>query len=197
MRFTCALDRRARRIILAGLVLLVGLRLWQTRGSDAPESLAEGTYDVQRVVDGDTLLLTCGARVRLMGVNTPETVKRGSAVEAFGPEATRFTRDFVAAGGDFVASNKVRLVLDHERIDRYGRFLAYVWVGDRMLNEELLRAGLARYEPHFYYGPSIKTRYRKAQDEARAARRGIWSEPKATGSGLQATASSGGNARSP
>lgn len=136
--------------------------------SASPESLAEGSYRVARVVDGDTLLLANGARVRLIGADTPETVKPGEPVQPWGPEATKFTKEFVAAG-------TVRLQLDRERIDRFGRFLAYVWVDDRMLNEELIRAGLARARLEFRYSSVMKTRFRRAQQEAKAAGRGIWS----------------------
>ena len=113
------------------------------------------------VVDGDTLLLRDGTRIRLMGVDTPETVKPDTPVEPWGPEASEFTRDFVAGG-------PVRLEFDRERTDRFGRHLAYVWVGNRMLNEELLRAGLARWEPGYHYSQAMKTRFRRAQREAPA-----------------------------
>ena len=104
----------------------------------APRDLPEGVYQVRRVVDGDTLLLRDGNRVRLMGVDTPETVKPDHPVEPWGAEATAFTRNFVAAG-------PVRLAFDRVRLDRFNRYLAYVWVDDKLLNEELLRAGLARW----------------------------------------------------
>jgi micrococcal nuclease len=106
--------------------------------------------------------------VRLIGANTPETVKPRWPVEPWGPEASAFTKRFVA-GGD------VRLELDAELHDRYGRILAYVWVGDRMLNEELIRAGLARAELQYRYSAAMKVRFRHAEAEAKAARRGIWS----------------------
>jgi micrococcal nuclease len=146
-------------------------RLFVAPATTAPESLIEGAYQVRYVVDGDTLQLTNGARVRLMGVNTPETVKPNHPVEPFGLEAKAFTETFVSG-------REVWLQLDNERVDRYGRFLAFVWVGDRMLNEELVREGLAQYEPNFFYSSSIKTRYRHAQEEARAATRGVWSLPE-------------------
>ena len=63
-----------------------------------PEILAEGLYEVQRVVDGDTLLLANHARVRLIGADTPETVKPNWPVEPWGPEATAFTKDFLSGG---------------------------------------------------------------------------------------------------
>jgi micrococcal nuclease len=101
-------------------------------------------------------------------VDTPETVKPEHPVEPFGPEATQFTREFLA-------SREARLTFDRERLDRFGRHLAYVWVGDRLLNEELARAGLARYESHFHYSPVMKRRFQKAQQEAQEAHRGVWS----------------------
>ena len=69
----------------------------------------------------------------------------------------------------------MRLSFDRERVDHYGRFLAYVWVGDEMLNEALLRAGLARYEPQFRYSESIKRRFRQAEQDAKREGLGIWS----------------------
>lgn len=156
-------------VLLAALVLL----RWLQDGSrpSAPEALSEGIYTVQRVVDGDTLLLANDARVRLIGADTPETVKPGAPVEPFGPEATEFTRRFVES-----AAGEVRLQFDRERVDRYGRFLAYVWAGEQMLNEELIRAGLATAETGFRYASPMKTRFLRAQSEAQAAGRGLWSE---------------------
>jgi micrococcal nuclease len=153
------------------LTSLVLVRWWQHQHQLAPpDALSEGTYLVRRVVDGDTLLLANQARVRLIGADTPECVKPNSPVEPFGPEATDFANQFVAQ-----AEGAVRLQFDRERIDRYGRFLAYVWADDRMLNEELIRAGLATAETGFGYSSAMKRRFRRAEDEAKAGRRGIWS----------------------
>lgn len=157
-------------IAFALLAALLLVRFWQThRAPRPPDALGEGTYAVQRVVDGDTLLLANGARVRLIGVDAPESVRPDHPVEPFGPEAGDFARDFVA-GGD----GCVRLQFDRERVDRHGRFLAYVWVAGRMLNEELVRSGLATAETGFRYSDSMKRRFRRAEDEAKAAGRGMW-----------------------
>lgn len=160
-----------RRLIGIALAALAAAVLYYARRPDEapPPALTEGPYAVRRVVDGDTLLLANKARVRLIGADAPETVKPNSPVEPWGPEASQFTQDFVAGG-------EVHLQMDRERVDRYGRFLAYVWVGDRMLNEELIRAGLARARTEFRYAESMKTRFRRAEEEARRARRGIWSD---------------------
>jgi micrococcal nuclease len=135
-------------------------------GRDHP--LAAGTHTIERVVDGDTLLLPDDVRVRLIGVDTPETVRPEYPVEPFGPEAAEFTRDFLASG-------KARLTFDREREDRFGRKLAYVWVAGQLLNEELLRAGLGRWERGFDYESEMKKRFQRAEREAQAARLGIWS----------------------
>ncbi|MBN1912094.1 MAG: thermonuclease family protein [Pirellulales bacterium] len=164
---------RANRLIvlLVIAVVVVASRWWEGRDKpDAPESLAEGDYRVERVVDGDTLYLKNGAKIRLIGADTPETVMKNHPVEPWGPEATEFTKNFVRHG-------TVRLQFDRERKDRYGRFLAHVWVDDELLSEELIRAGLARAVTKYPYSRSMKTRFRRAEDEAREARRGIWSEP--------------------
>lgn len=152
------------------LALLIAVRVWQDRQHPVPpESLSEGNYKVERVVDGDTLLLENDARVRLIGVDAPESVKPDHPVEPFGPEASAFTKEWVGNAG-----NTVRLQFDKERVDQYGRFLAYVWVGEQLLNEELVRAGLAQAELGFRYSSSMKTRLRRAEEEAKHAGRGIW-----------------------
>ncbi len=69
--------------------------------------------------------------------------------------------------------------MDRERLDRQGRYLAYVFAGDRMLNEELLAAGLARVERECRLSASIKSRFLKIQAQARQARRGLWSTASA------------------
>ncbi len=187
-----SLNRWRRRPHRRPLLLLFVFAIIAWRAWHAPiirpdaKRLGEGIYQVQRVVDGDTLLVRRtverriagrmtnrqqSTRVRLMGVDTPETVKPNYPVEPWGPEASRFTRQFVSGGS-------VRLQLDKERLDRYGRLLAYVWVGDHLLNEALLREGLARAQLTFRYSAAMKRRFRVAEDEAKDARRGIWSAPR-------------------
>ena len=164
--------RSWRREILVGLGLLgliVARVVYDRVQPREPEVLGEGEWQVARVVDGDTLLLANQARVRLQGIDAPESVRPDHPVEPWGREASDFTRQFVEGG-------RVRLQFDRERRDQYGRFLAYVWVGPRMLNEELLRAGLAEAKLGYHYSESMKRRFRTAQEEAQRAGRGIWSD---------------------
>jgi micrococcal nuclease len=164
--------RIARPLLIAIVLIAIGLLRWLPTVQEpaAPATLNESTYMVERVVDGDTLLLTNKARVRLLGVDTPETVKPDHPVEPWGPEATDFTRQFLVDG-------QVRLELGHERKDDYGRWLAFVWVDDRLLNEELVRAGLSPAVTYSLRSPPMKRRLLAAQAEAEEARRGIWSQP--------------------
>lgn len=168
-------SRRAPSLLIGLLCLLVLVRWWQDRSRPpAPEVLAEGRCRVARVIDGDTLLLADGARLRLIGIDTPELAFEDRPAEPLAAEATAFTRRFLARG-------EVILRFDRERLDRYGRFLAYVWVEDKLLNEELVRAGLARARLGFHYSESMKRRFRKAEDEARRERKGVWQAPSFKG----------------
>jgi len=165
--------RPTRAIIFVTIALfIVALRWMQVgNGPDVPEKLESGMFQVRRIVDGDTLLLESGTRLRLQGVDAPETVKPDHPVEPLGPEASEYTREFLKAAGF-----RVRVEFGPERIDQYGRALGFVFHEDRMLNEELVRAGLARATTQYHFSEGMKRRLRKAQDEAKVARRGIWSE---------------------
>jgi micrococcal nuclease len=99
------------------------------------------TATVLRAVDGDTILVRGSngrtERVRYIGVDTPESVKPNTPVQCFAHEASDYNRSLVQG-------KTVRLVPDHESEDRYGRSLAFVYVGSTFVNAELLRGGYAR-----------------------------------------------------
>ncbi len=122
---------------------------------------------VARVIDGDTLELAGGDRVRLIGIDTPEF---GDGVpEPFAVEAKQFTRHMVAG-------SSVHLQFDRERFDKYGRILATVHVDGKCLSEELARAGLGRVLTRFRYSALLKKRLLAAEEEARSLRLGVWSK---------------------
>ena len=171
----------SRLLIALAVALFVAIRTWQERQAFEPPqpdsqpradgTLQPGDYRVLRVVDGDTLLLEhARTRVRLQGIDTPETVKEGVAVQDWGPEATQFTRKFVQDAG-----GRVGLEIDGETADKYGRQLVFVWHEGRMLNEELVRAGLAKAKLGYDYSEAKKRRLRRAERDAQSAGRGIWS----------------------
>lgn len=163
---------RRRRGPLAILVALLALlALWLAR--DGAEWVTEPAVEsrwwrVERVVDGDTLLLDGGERIRLIGVDTPETVHPKRPVERFGREASEFTRR-LAEG------RSVRLEFDHQRTDPYDRTLAYVFLEDgTFLNAEIIRQGYGFAYTRFPF--RYLEEFRALEREARTARRGLWAE---------------------
>lgn len=170
------------------VLVLVGILLPkpQSQKIDPPP---EGVWIVRRCVDGDTLLLDSpvkpdptytpkpeGERLRLIGADTPETVRPNTPVQFYGPEASLFTKMTIEA-----AENRVRLVWDGDIYDKYDRLLAMVYVqttnGEILLNEELIRLGFARAMTQYSYSQAMKNRFQKAQSEAQTAKRGVWSAP--------------------
>ncbi len=137
--------------------------LWQ----DEPPRCA--TAYVSRVVDGDTVEVRLGGReedVRYIGVDTPETVKPDTPVQCFGPQASAFNHALVE-------DRRVRLVFGVERRDVYGRLLAYVYLGERFVNAELVRRGLARtltIPPNDRFADRLK----RLEIAAARAGRGLW-----------------------
>ena len=124
---------------------------------------------VVRIVDGDTIHVRVGDRVekvRYIGVNTPEIHHPRKGEEPGGREAAEVNRELVQ-------DRQVRLDTDVRERDRYGRLLAYVWVGDTMINAELVRLGYAQV---MTVPPNVRhqTLFVKLQREARAAERGLW-----------------------
>ena len=127
------------------------------------------TATVVRVVDGDTIQVQIGDRtekVRYIGMDTPETHHPRKGAQPGGREATEVNRRLVDG-------KTVRLDLDVQERDRYGRLLAYVWVGRVMVNAELLRLGYAQVmtvPPNVaYHGEFLRL-----EREAREAGRGLW-----------------------
>jgi micrococcal nuclease len=126
---------------------------------------------VSRVVDGDTIEISPTVNgvedVRLIGVDTPETVDPSEEVEPYGHKASAFATSKLTG-------EKVDLEFDVERIDQYDRLLAYVYTTDGvMFNEELVEKGYAQAYP---YPPNTayEVRFEQAQREAKARDLGIW-----------------------
>ncbi|OGH70617.1 MAG: hypothetical protein A2754_03215 [Candidatus Magasanikbacteria bacterium RIFCSPHIGHO2_01_FULL_47_8] len=130
--------------------------------------LIEQYYVVSRVVDGDTLELASGEKVRYIGVDTPESVHPKKPVQCFGKEAMEFNKNLVLG-------KKVKLVKDVSETDRYGRLLRYVYLGDgTFVNLLLVKEGYAQaatFPPDVKYSATFVA----AAAEAREAERGLWS----------------------
>jgi micrococcal nuclease len=135
---------------------------------------------VLRVVDGDTIKVRADGfegAVRLIGVNTPETKHPSKGVEPYGPEAAAYTKKILDG-------RRVFLEFDAQRLDRYRRVLAYVWLSEpkddspqevqkRMFNAHLLFDGYAQV---MSIPPNVKYQdvFLALQREAREANRGLW-----------------------
>ncbi len=123
---------------------------------------------VTRAIDGDTVELENGERVRYVGMDTPETKDRRKPVQCFGKAAA-------ARNKELVEGKMVRLVRDVSDRDRYGRLLRYIYVGDLFVNLTLVEEGFAR---NYSYPPDIshQAEFRAAERAAREAKRGLWAE---------------------
>lgn len=140
-----------------------------TAPSSTPGGDGRSSATVTRVVDGDTVIAQVGGeelRVRLIGIDTPETVAPDQPVECFGPAASEFTHRRLE-GED------VELEFDVERLDPYGRTLAYVWLGGELFNETLVREGYALVTT---FPPDVRyvDRFVAAQRVARERHLGLW-----------------------
>jgi micrococcal nuclease len=121
-----------------------------------------------RVVDGDTIVLDGQETVRLIGVDTPETKDPRKPVEAFGQEAYEFTRSLVEG-------KKVRLEFDQERIDKYGRTLAYVYLDDgTFVNAQIILQGYGHAYTEFPF--KYMKNFRSYERMARERGLGLWGQ---------------------
>jgi micrococcal nuclease len=133
-------------------------------GCAPPQSSAQQQDNciVARVSDGDSFHCQDGRRVRLIGIDSPQSQQR-----PFGQQARQALVKLLPP------DSVVRLESDIKRADQYGRVLAYVWVGPILANEAMLRAGWAVL---YTVPPNVKyvERLQRAQKEARAGNAGLW-----------------------
>lgn len=119
-----------------------------------------------KVIDGDTIILDGTEKVRLIGIDTPETKHPKKPVEYFGKEATAFTKRMVEG-------KKVRLEYDQQRIDKYGRTLAYIYLEDgTFLNAEIIKQGYGFAYTKFPF--KYLTEFREHEKMAREQNKGLW-----------------------
>lgn len=161
---------RARAGLLGALMTAAALGSAACDALEGPSAGAGAATGVlvTRVVDGDTAHVDLDGRdvtVRFIGIDTPE-VAPDRPLECFGPEASAYTEDRLEGV-------RVRLEFDVEREDRFGRTLAYVWLGEELFNETLVREGYALVTT---FPPNVRyvERFTAAQREARERDRGLW-----------------------
>ncbi len=119
-----------------------------------------GTYTVTSVVDGDTLKVSSGKVVRLIGIDSPE-----NGAPYYAEAKNKLT--------ELVLNKQIRFEKDVSETDRYGRLLWYLWVGDLFVNLEMVRQG---YAVAYTYPPDVKhsEEFVAAEKEARDNKRGLW-----------------------
>ena len=159
-----------RPLVLLAVSLAAVAYAWTTRGGDDAPAKALGGRVVQ-VTDGDTIRVALPGRVervRYIGIDTPESVRPETPVQCYAHRAA-------AENARLVAGRRVRLVLDVETRDRFGRLLAYVYrAGDGVfINETLVRGGFART---LTIPPNVRHagRFAALARQARRAGRGLW-----------------------
>ncbi len=177
--------RRVRNLVILVIVIIAAVAaLFGVTGTDEADTASvtaeETASDVSvatfvKKVDGDTAWFKTSEygeiKVRFLGIDTPETVKAGTEVQEWGPEASEYTTERLEA------ANEILLEWDpgSDLYDKYDRYLAWVWVDGSLLQEELVEQGLA--EVAYIYGDYLYTdRLYAAQNKAQAAGVGIWSE---------------------
>lgn len=186
-----AMSRRRRNFIIAVCVLILGVLFAldctvvspsrQTRPQTPQQQVTSDfdkyhgkTFTVVKVVDGDTIDIDIPdgnyphTRIRLWGVDTPETKNPKTGVMFFGKEASEFT-------SKIAGEKEVTIYLDEGNRTRgkYGRLLAYVQLPDgTFLNERLLTGGYAYADVRFRH--SLYNKYKQLESVARAERKGLW-----------------------
>ena len=151
-----ALIRKIKLIILLLIPLIV---------------FAGDLVKVKRVVDGDTFVADAGERVRLIGVDTPETVHPKKSVEFYGKEASAFL-------DSLIEGKIVRLEYDWNQKDKYGRILAYVWLDTLFINAEIIGQGYGHAYLKYPFKQEYMSMFRQLETEAREAGRGLWISEK-------------------
>ncbi|GEN52830.1 thermonuclease family protein [Halobacillus faecis] len=143
----------------------------ESMASDEENQPGDVDATVMNVVDGDTIDIKINGReerVRLLLVDTPETVHPDKPVQPFGPEASDFAKEKLTG-------KEVRFEYDGPKRDHYDRLLGYVWVNGKNFNQQLLEKGLARYayeyDPPYVHSAALKNAEKHAQQQAK----GIWS----------------------
>lgn len=146
---------------VVAILTLIGLLLIACGRPTTVRPPADGsTVKVIHVVDGDTVVLSDGRRVRYIGLNTPE-------------QGQPFYQEATEANRRLVEGKEAWLALDVQTRDQYGRTLAYLWVGEQFVNLELLRQG---YANAYTAPPNVRYSdlFLAAEAEARKAGIGLW-----------------------
>lgn len=141
---------------------------------EAASTASSSAVLVKHVVDGDTIEIATGEKVRYIGIDTPETKDPKKSKQCFGDEAS-------AKNKELVEGKEIEMVKDVSETDRYGRLLRYVYVTDHtasppatiFVNEYLVKEGYA-YAATFPPDVRYNEHFRQLQDEAMKQKKGLW-----------------------
>lgn len=130
------------------------------------------TVDIKKVIDGDTVDVVTRdgetERIRLLLIDTPESVHPSEPVQAYGQEASEFANSYLTAG------EKVMLERGNPETDKYDRTLGYLWVDDVNFNQVMLEEGYARVAYVFEPNTRYINEFRQAESNAQQAKLNIW-----------------------
>jgi endonuclease YncB( thermonuclease family) len=144
-------------VIFIGFVLIMSILYLMSEFVTTDE-----TYEVSKVIDGDTITLTNGWKVRLIGINAPET-------------GTPFAYEATEKLIELIGNQSVTLKRDTENTDQYGRLLRYVYAGNTFINLEMVKQG---YAAAYSISPNLKHKrdFESAEEEAIDSGIGMWPE---------------------
>lgn len=153
---------------IGSYLYLLGFFFVHSDSSLAPSTgtIAKSTEKVSRVIDGDTFEIQGGIKVRLIGIDTPEMKNKNKTVDCFAAEAKRKMETLV--GG-----KEVVLIKDISETDKYGRLLRYVYLGDEMVNDTLVKEGYAKIST-FPPDVKFKDQFLASERWARDSKSGLW-----------------------
>ena len=175
---------RTMTMLIGGLALgiYIGAYIFNNEQPSVPENTTlihaseivdVQTYSVTKVIDGDTIVIEKGGAketVRLIGLDTPETVDPRSPVQCFGKAASDEAKRMLTG-------KRVRLEMDasQDERDKYGRLLAYVYVDDVLFNQYMIVNGFG-HEYTYNIPYKYQKEFKGAESVARAQKRGLWAD---------------------
>jgi len=157
--------RNIKILIISVLFLIIGIILIISFKGEEP------VFKVNKVIDGDTIVLESGEVVRYIGIDTPETNESNN--DCFAQEAWDINRELVEG-------KEIKLKKDISDKDKYGRLLRYVWVDDIFVNEYLIKEGYAlsaKYSPDTKY----TEQFDNFEEQAEENNLGLWSSCQING----------------
>lgn len=149
--------------MLAICLIVVGYIIYTSQKIEVIKNNNIFSYaKVTKVIDGDTITIDTGQKIRYIGINTPEI----ETSECYATEASKIN-------SNLVLGKTVKLEKDVSEVDKYGRLLRYVYLDNQMINDELVKDGFAKIET---VPPDVKFKgqFIKSEKYAKENNRGIW-----------------------